>query len=108
MNELFLSEGQSIHTFREGDIITRVKKASIYHDKENENLGTIVKVLFRTDGSFMGDACQLIEISNNQIWFKGLTGSLKYMDGPISMPLQDYSEGWELFKCPKGYTIDQL
>ena len=100
MKELFLTEGNSILTFKKGDIVTRVIPATIKSKETNDNLGIEVEVIQRVDGSFMGDACEFLGIHNNQIWLE-----VKMFSKPFSISLQDYAEGWELFECPEGYNI---
>jgi len=70
MKELFETNGQSIFTFKKGDIIIRTKPAVIKRDIYNENLGVVITVDAATNYAFTRNPVEFISIENNLIYVR--------------------------------------
>jgi hypothetical protein len=106
MKELFEKQGQSIFTFKKGDIIIRLKPVVVKRDVYNDNLGILMTVDSHCDHSFTRNPVEFIGIENNLIYVrdvKSFFGDSKKVD---KKPLSEYSEDWALFKVPDGLTLD--
>lgn len=75
----------SIHNFKQGDVITRVKPAD------------------NGDRSYMGDKLIFIGIANAQIYYENPESITARLTGTImsNVSLDQWSEGWELYVDPK-------
>lgn len=75
----------SIHSFKQGDIITRVKPAN------------------NGDRSYMGDRMIFIGIANAQIYYENPNSITSILSGATmsNVPLDQWSEGWELYVDPR-------
>jgi len=103
INELFNKSGQSIFTFKKGDIIIRLEPAVMRDIKHNENLGIDVEVAYGIDQSFR-EPMEFVAIENNIIYLRYVGG---YFKGRISKAKLDiFSEGWALFIIPEGLTME--
>lgn len=103
MKELFEKEGQSIFTFKKGDIIIRLKPAVTMRNAYNENLGIATQVAtgFRND---FREPMEFVAVENNKIYLKYLC---KCLEGRVAKAnLEEFADDWALFVIPDGLTID--
>ena len=110
MKELFMNEGNSIFTFKEGDIITRVMPSRMENEELNPNLGVMQLVSVMCDNSYLGDPMKYIGIFNNQIWLENMDPfhARSFGKKPTRLNLHSWSEGWAPFYMPTGYSINDL
>lgn len=74
----------SIHNFKQGDVITRVKPSK------------------NGDRSYMGDRLIFIGITNSQIYYENPKSIIGRVTGTMisNLSLDQWSEGWELYVNP--------
>lgn len=107
INELFKEEGQSIYTFKPGDIIIRMKSAPRKDTRTNENLGIDVEVTLYSDNSFRDVPVEFIAIKNNLIYLRSMRKSyLSEKKDVYKVLLEQYEENWKLFEIPEGLTME--
>ena len=107
MHELFAKEGQSIFTFKKGDIIIKVKPSTIKDIRFNENLGVSIEVVTGIDNSFRYPI-EFVCIENNKIYLRDVKEDNFFKKKYVrAVNLEDYSEGWALFIIPDGLTLDE-
>lgn len=107
LSEIFKEEGESIYSFKSGDIIIRVKSAMITDFKTNENLGIEMQVIQGIDNSFRETPVRFVGIKNNLIYLQslkpiGLSDKLHIYKCRLEM----YENDWKLFEVPDGLTIE--
>lgn len=75
----------SIHKFKQGDVITRVKPSN------------------NGDRSYMGDKLIFIGIANAQIYYENPSSFTSILTGTAmsNVSLDQWSEGWELYVDPR-------
>lgn len=75
----------SIHNFKQGDVITRVKPSN------------------NGDRSYMGDRMIFIGIANAQIYYENSSSITARLTGTTmsNVALDQWSEGWELYVDPR-------
>ena len=102
LDELFKCEGQSIFSFKKGDIIVRVEPAIHKSMQRNENLGIEIEVVTGKDNSFR-EPMEFIAVENNTIY-------LRYAKNKrlTHANLEEHEDGWQLFKIPDGLTMDEI
>jgi hypothetical protein len=107
MKELFEIEGQSIFTFKVGDIIIQVKPAEMKRDIHNDNLGITIQITEGIDNSYRKNPVIFRGIYNNLIYLEDIK---KSFDGKIRIskaPIETHSENWALFQVPEGLSLDE-
>jgi len=108
-NQLFEKEGKSIHCFKKGDIIIKLKNREIPKSVFNENLG--IKIELQTkqiDTSFRSNPIEFICIENNLIYYREMKRDFHTKIRKVRWCLvDDYSEDWGLFVVPEGLTLEE-
>lgn len=103
-----IEQGYHISTFEQGDLIIRCKPAECRENKYNDNLGTEVSVLYRTDESYMDTPLMFYCIENNVIYLKHPCPKDDWDKKRIyKLPLRHWSDGWMPFILPEGLTLEQ-
>jgi len=106
MRELFEKEGQSIVTFKKGDLIYRTKPMIIKKQVLNENLGVSIEVDIQSDSTFRSFPIEFICIENNTIYLKWLNTDYKGNRRICRLILEDWFNDWALFVVPDGLKIE--
>jgi hypothetical protein len=106
MKELFETEGQSIFTFKKGDIIIRTKPCVIKRDVYNENLGISIAVDACINYAFTRNPVEFIGIENNLIYVRDVKSFFGEVIRVHKERVSDFSEDWALFKVPNGLSLD--
>lgn len=104
-NLMSQDEGNSIYTFKKGDIIVRLKNARMIDIRTNENLGIEVEILKGEDSSFRDEPVEFIAIENNLIYLRSLRTSL-FKDHIYKVRVERYEDNWAIYKVPEGLTMD--
>jgi hypothetical protein len=107
MKELFTKDGNSIFTFKKGDIIIRLKPRIIATKLLNENLGITVEIESGIDNSFRSPH-EFIGIENNKIYLRSVKED--FFTNKKSMyaaNIEEFSENWALFIVPEGLTLEE-
>lgn len=106
MLELFEKEGQSIFTFKKGDIIIKVKPRITTQERVNQNLGVTYLVETGIDNSFR-KPIEFIGIENNQIYLRDISEDNYFKKKYVHKAnLEEHCENWALFIIPDGLTIE--
>ena len=107
MKDLLMKSGHSIACFKKGDIITRLIPAEATREEFNENLGVMVEKKEKYYG-YQGQPFEYIGIFNNDIWLKNVMKSDYFFGKTIRLSADAWSEGWDIFELPEGYTLNDI
>lgn len=97
----------NIKNFSPGDIIVRVEPAKKKEDVYNDNLGTSVCVETVFDRSYTGEPFKLLDTANGMVYLEKIGRSIISMP-KRELPLDVWSDGWEYFVVPNGYTMEDF
>lgn len=107
IEQLIKTEGQSILTFKPGDLIIRVEPVKSQVAAFNPNLGVAVGIGEKLDNSHRTEPVEFAGIYNNLIYLRSLG---RRFDGSRyfhKLLLEEAAEGWALFVVPDGLALDE-
>jgi len=95
-----------ISNFKSGDLIVRVEPAEIGGEQFNDNLGISVYTPVK-DNSYIGEPIKLLDVCNGMIYFE-MVGTPMMLSKKRAMAEHRFSEGWNYFVLPEGFTMDDF
>ena len=106
MEQIFRKTGNSIFSFKKGDIIIRLEPTYREVELYSENLGITVVGQSSKDNSFRQVPVEFVAIENNMLYVKGMKVDYQNKKIVYKLPIEDYSENWALFVVPDGLTLE--
>jgi hypothetical protein len=98
-----IKKGISIHNFKKGDIIIRLKPVAFIRTYYDEQQKKLRKYTEQYDTSYMTNPYEFIGIENNLIYLKNIQENF-FCDIISTCSLIGYSNNWDYFKVPDGLT----
>ena len=96
----------NINNFKSGDLIVRTEPAEISNERYNDNLGISVSTPV-LDYSYIGDPLKLLDVCNGMIYYE-VIGSQTLLPKKREMNEYRFSEGWNYFVVPDGFTLNDF
>ena len=107
LEDLLTVGGCLITNFKKGDVIIRVIPFKVVEEVYNENLGTTREII-RGSVDVCREPVEFLEVANNLIWLRDVVEcSGCHKKHLLKLNLEDFADGWELFKAPEGLTVQE-
>lgn len=97
----------NIKNFNTNDLIVRTEPGKGQQEIENETLGITTMVTLFEDTSYIGQPMRLIDVCNGMIYTE-MIGQPVCLDKKRQMPLHTFTDGWDYFVVPNGYTMEEI